>query len=130
MPASAIVGEEKVRIAQLDSLSDKLFNPSERICLKIDVQGYEKHVLQGAQETLRRTCMIELELSLVPMYEGGTLMDEMLDCLIGMGFKLASLDTVFLDPKTGIVLQADGIFIKQDEPISPDKADHCFIKET
>ncbi|MFC1896148.1 FkbM family methyltransferase, partial [Thermodesulfobacteriota bacterium] len=113
MVTSDSIGKEKVRIARLDSLSDKVFSSSERICLKIDVQGYEKHVLQCAAETLKRTYMIELELSLTQMYEGGTLIDEMLDYLSGMSFKLASIEPVFLEAKTGIVLQADGIFVKR-----------------
>jgi len=128
MPTCAIVGKEKVKVAKLDSLSDKLFNPSVHICLKIDVQGYEKYVLQGAENVLRQTHVIELELSLAPMYEGGTLMNEMLDYLTRIGFDLASIAPVFLDPKMGILLQADGIFVKRAEPVSSDRAEHCFAK--
>lgn len=111
-PASDIVGKEKVEVARLDSLLSK-FNGSNSLYLKIDVQGYEIHVLQGAAETLKRTNVIEVELSLIPLYQGGLLMDEMLDCLAQMGFRLVSLEPVFFDPKTGYMLQADGIFIKQ-----------------
>ena len=112
MPASAIVGKEKVTIAQLNSLSDKLFKPDDRIYLKIDVQGYEKHVLQSAEKVLKQAVVIELELSLTPVYEGGTLINEMFDFLTISGFKLASLEHVFSDPLTGNVLQVDGIFVK------------------
>lgn len=128
MPTSAVVGKEKVKIAKLDSLLGKLFERNENIYLKIDVQGYEKHVLQGAEKVLRQTHVIELELSLTPMYESGTLMYEMLDYLAGIGFNLVSLEPAFIDPKKGIMLQVDGIFVKHSESISSDKAEHCFVK--
>jgi len=111
MPASDFIGKEKVKVARLDSLLNK-FNGSQRLYLKIDVQGYEQHVLLGAAETLKRTYAMEMELSLTPLYQGGMLMDEMLDYLGRMNFNLVSMEPVFFDPKTGNMLQADGIFIK------------------
>ena len=108
---SNYIGSENVRISRLDSLNT-LIDPYERLYLKVDVQGYEKNVLLGAAEILKRTYAIELELSLSSMYKGGALMNEMLEHLYDMGFKMASLKPIFFDPETGIVLQADGIFIK------------------
>jgi len=112
MPSSLTVRKEKVGIVRLDSLLGKMFGRNENIYLKIDVQGFERHVLEGARETLKQTRAIELELSLVPMYEGGAGMNEMLDYLTGIGFDLASLEPVFFDPKTGNLLQTDGIFVR------------------
>lgn len=111
-PSSATVGKEEVRVVKLDSLLGQLLNPFEHAFLKIDVQGYEKNVLLGATETLKRTDAIELELSLIKLYEGGILMKEMVDYLATLGFRLASLDSIFYDNVTGELLQADGIFIK------------------
>lgn len=122
IPISVTVGKEEVKIAKLDSLSDKLLKPNDRICLKIDVQGYEKYVLQGAKNVLKQTCVIEVELSLAKMYEGGMLMNEMLEYLSGLGFELVSLEPVFMDPQTGAMLQADGIFVKQGGSVSSNKA--------
>lgn len=112
MPSSVTVRKEKVKIVRLDSLLGKLFKRNENIYLKIDVQGFERHVLEGARETLKQTRAIELELSLVPMYEGGPVLAEMLDYLSDLDFVMASIEPVFSDPKTGNVLQVDGIFVR------------------
>jgi len=112
MPSSLTVRKEKVKIVRLDSLRGEMFQEDENIYLKIDVQGFERHVLEGARETLKQTRAIELELSLVPMYEDGASMNEMLDYLAGIGFELASIEPVFFDPKTEVLLQIDGIFVR------------------
>lgn len=117
MPSSVTVSKEKVKMVRLDSCS-ALFGRNENIYLKIDVQGFEKHVLEGATETLKQTRAIELELSLVPMYEGGCLWAEMLDYLSDLGFAIASVEPVFFDPRTGKLLQIDGIFVRADNVLN------------
>ena len=114
MPDSAYVGTEKVSTACLDKALDdmKIIKDDKFICIKADVQGYEKHVLRGAIKTLMRTKVIEIELTLVPLYEGGALYIDMVEHLERLGFSLVSIEPVFSDPKTGYVLQADGIFVK------------------
>lgn len=82
------------------------------IGLKLDVQGFEAEVLRGAQSTLSEVAFLELELSLVPLYEGQVLSDRIIGHLADMGFSLANLRTGFSDPRTGRVLQFDGIFLR------------------
>ncbi|MFN3642829.1 MAG: FkbM family methyltransferase [Gemmobacter sp.] len=41
-----------------------------RIGIKIDTEGYEAEVLDGARETLRRTDFVILELSVTPRFDG------------------------------------------------------------
>lgn len=38
------------------------------VYLKLDVQGYERHVLQGALQTLPRIAALQAELSVIPIY--------------------------------------------------------------
>jgi hypothetical protein len=40
--------------------------------LKIDVQGYEKHVLVGAKQILSKTKFLLVELNFMPQYDGGS----------------------------------------------------------
>lgn len=111
-PSTATVAREKVKISRLDSLLEKLILPAQRIYLKADVQGYELRVMQGAQELLKRTRVVELELSLTSLYEGAPEMMEMLEYMENLGFKLVSISNVFSDPKSCHMLQVDGIFVK------------------
>jgi len=110
-PSTVTVAREKVKIFRLDSLPKKLFYPAQRLYLKADVQGYELQVMKGAQELLKLTRVVELELSLTSMYEGAPEIVEMLEYMKNIGFKLVSLSNVFSDPKSGYILQVDGIFV-------------------
>ena len=55
--------------------------------LKIDAQGYEAEVLAGAAGLLERLAGIQLEMSLVPLYEGERAFRAMLDELAALGFE-------------------------------------------
>jgi FkbM family methyltransferase len=98
-----------VEINTLDNIVHSL-TEHDSIYLKIDVQGYEMPVLKGAVEILPKVRVIEIELSLVPLYESQLLYRDMIDYLDAIGFSLVSLEPNFVDSKTGHVLQIDGIF--------------------
>ena len=115
MPGAAYVDTQSVRVRRLDTLFPDM-GPEERIYLKADVQGYEKQVLDGAKGILYHVYVLELELSLTPLYEGATPWFEMLDYAQHLGFSLVSIAPVFSDPETGFLLQVDTIFAKS--PIS------------
>jgi len=81
--------------------------------LKIDVQGAEQEVLAGADETLRRTAAVLLEVTFVSHYEedaGFTLLDSHLREL---GFELVGLSEPFKSKK-GIVLWCDACYVPSD----------------
>ncbi len=79
--------------------------------LKIDTQGFERAVLEGAEATVPRLVGLQLELSFVTLYEGGILADEAISWAYDHGFVLVGLDQGFTDPG-GAVLQADGVFLR------------------
>lgn len=112
-PSSGTITTQEINVATLDSLSEKIIKPEDKIFMKVDVQGYEKHVLNGAKNTLNQIHVIELELSFSKMYEGGPLFSEMLSFLDQLGFSLVAINQVFSDPATGHMLQADGVFIRK-----------------
>lgn len=109
---SAYVGSEKVKIAKLDSIASDYIKDSTSVYLKIDTQGYEEKVLNGAKEVLSKVKVIQTELSLVPLYNGQILLIEMISKLQEMGYELYSLDPIFSNQKTGQLLQVDGLFVK------------------
>ena len=75
-----------------------------RIFLKLDVQGYESQVLAGATQLLAHTLAVQLEMSLLPLYEGETLMPQMHAAMTAKGFDLWDLEPSFRDPATGRII--------------------------
>ena len=115
-PESSYVGSETVATRRLDGLLPTLAPPGTPVFLKIDTQGFELKVLEGAGEALRQVDTLELELSLVPLYEGAPLFAEMLGWLAARGYELVGLEPAFSDPRTGRLLQADGFFHRSRGP--------------
>lgn len=111
-PESCYVGNERVPIQRLDSLLPNYLHRDSVPFLKIDTQGYEDRVLKGASGILDRIVGLQLELSLVPLYEGQRLFDELSKQVTTLGFELWSISPVFADPQTGRLLQADATFFR------------------
>ena len=112
-PNSRYVGAETVRQERLDALLPELgVNPNIRTFLKVDVQGYENAVLDGASGLFSNNAVVglQLELSLVPLYAGAMTYREGLDRAESLGMTLMGLDPVFADPESGQLLQADAVF--------------------
>lgn len=85
--------------------------------LKLDVQGYEDKVLEGATETLQKVDYIVSELSFKPMYEGERVFTEMLALMDNYGFRFVRPLDFLRDPKTGEILQLDALFERIEESV-------------
>jgi len=109
-PRSAYVAVEDVTVDALDSLAPRLGLQGRRIYLKLDVQGYELEVLRGAEAVLGDVALVEAELSLVPLYTGGPLYQDLIAHLARRAFALISMEGITEEPETGHMLQLDGIF--------------------
>ena len=110
-PQSQYIGKERIQVETLDK-AVRLEN-DDIAMLKVDTQGFERQVLEGAAETLKNVSLIECELSLVPLYGGQDLIMPMLDFIQGKGFRPVSFERVFSDPTSGYALQVDGIFCRK-----------------
>ena len=104
---------EAVEAARLDSLRRPLLDAAERVFLKADVQGLELEVLAGADETLRQVRAVELELTLLPLYEGQPLATEAIAYLDERGYDLLALAEGFRHERTGQLLQLDALFVRR-----------------
>jgi FkbM family methyltransferase len=111
-PKSRYIGSELVDVRTLDRVGMELASHTERVFLKLDVQGFEYKVLQGANRFLARVDGIQIELSLVPLYDGEHLFHPMLNDLEERGYDLWSLVPGFVDPETARLLQLDAIFFR------------------
>jgi FkbM family methyltransferase len=111
-PESAYVGQETIETARLDSLWDELARNGERAFLKLDVQGFELHVLSGAERALGELGGVQAELALAHLYEGDSPWREVVDHLAARGFELAGVEPGFTDLRSGRMLQFDGLFLR------------------
>lgn len=119
-PNACYSATETVALKTLDSALDGVLEPGEQALLKIDTQGYEDMVLKGARSILSHAVILECELSLVRLYEGQLLFEEMLTLLKGSGYTPVQFTPAFTDTGTGHCLQLDGIFVRS--PRSDDSA--------
>lgn len=111
-PESAYQKKEMTPIQTLDTVAGRYLYNAHAPFLKIDTQGFEWQVLEGARDTLPRIKGVMVELSLVPLYEGQHLWQEMISRLKAAGFILWALQQGFTDPRDGRSLQMDGIFYR------------------
>lgn len=111
-PHTAYVATEQVEAVTVDALTTESGLTPASTLLKIDVQGYEGAVLDGAEATLATVAAVRTEMSLVALYEGQALFGELLTRLERLGFELWSIEPGFVEPGTGRLLQADGIFYR------------------
>jgi FkbM family methyltransferase len=112
-PQSRYMAKEEIEIKKLDSVFNSFCSPTDCIMLKIDTQGYEKKVIEGATRSLKKIKIMQMEISIIPLYENEMIFLEMLNYLDNIGFKLFSLENGFSDPNTGQLLQVDGIFVSK-----------------
>lgn len=110
-PAIDITAQEEIEVARLDDLAPTLLPPSRAPYLKLDTQGFERQVLDGGAATVAECVGLQLELSFVPLYEGGMLVDEAISHAYDLGFTLMGIERGF-GSSTGQTLQADGVFFR------------------
>jgi len=102
-----------VNLYTLDHIAKQYISPQSKLFLKIDVQGYEYEVLKGATDILQNTIGIEIEMSMIELYENQKwLFSDVMDFMKNNGFSLYSLTPAFTNKQTGRVLQYNGIFFK------------------
>jgi len=111
-PQSVEVRKIKVALDRLDAMLDALV-PEGDVLLKIDTQGTEMDVLEGASGALDRIVGIKTEMSFVSLYEGQPLFIEVYEKITALGFKLADITPGFRRRiNAQDLLQCDGVFLK------------------
>jgi FkbM family methyltransferase len=110
--ASRIVRDEPVKIVRLDDFLAAQPDAG-RTLLKVDTQGYEEEVLLGAGERLRGLAAIQLELPIVPLYDGQKSWIEMIRHLEDAGFRVAMAKENSYDWKRMRLLELDVIFVNE-----------------
>jgi FkbM family methyltransferase len=111
-PESRYIGKQQIKVQKLDSIFDEITGSHQHIFLKIDTQGFEKHVLDGAAGCIQKVKGLQLEMSFDELYEGELTFIEMYQLAQDLGFSICHIEEGFRNEETGKLLQADVIFYR------------------
>lgn len=111
IPETANYVDLVVPLNTLDNYESEmdLINP---VVLKLDVQGFEKEVLMGAGNILKKVDYIIIESSFIPMYENELLFDDVNEYMKSIGFRIKAPLAIFQLSNLQI-LQMDILYIKK-----------------
>lgn len=109
---TAYTRTETIQVRRLDEVVDPAWPGP--FAMKLDTQGFELEVVRGATETLKRTQVIMVEMSLAPLYDGGARFADLYRAIEDAGFRCIALTEGFADYERNEVLQVDGVFVRND----------------
>ncbi len=107
-----VVAEAETPVTTLDALYGDYVKSNDRVYLKIDTQGFEKKVLLGAEETLRKITGLQIELSLLPLYDGETTYLEILQMIHALDFEPYIIAETSFSADLRRQLQIDAVFFR------------------
>ena len=113
-PESRYVGRERIVVRKLDTIFSQFYEQGDRILMKLDTQGFERNVLEGALRSLKEIQGVQIEMFLQELYKGQMLFDETIRYMEGLGFRLYSIENAFYNKSTGQLLCLDGIFFREN----------------
>jgi FkbM family methyltransferase len=112
--SNTVVAVEQVEVRRLDDVFEEMWQRFrfERPYLKIDTQGFDLEVAEGASACLSRFVALQSEANITPLYEGIPSLDQTLDYFRSRGLvpsffspigidqqlRLLDLDCVFVNP--------------------------------
>jgi FkbM family methyltransferase len=110
---AGVESEETIEVRPLDEIaaSHPVLGRAERALLKSDTQGFDLEVLRGARAFLARTMVIQVELSVLPVYANAPHYLDVINELQSLGFDLSGMFPVTLDPHLRVI-EFDGIFVR------------------
>ena len=112
LDSSAYVGTEIASQSRLEAVFAKYVHPGERVALKVDTQGTEHRVLDGAKGVIGRLAVIQTELAIVPVYQGEPDYRAMIDRLDDLGFVPILFIPGYFNRRTARLIGMDGVFAR------------------
>ena len=102
--APGVQRSEKVEIRRLDSVLDTLPSKlSDKTYLKLDTQGWDLEVLNGAHRALDYVIALQTEVAVQPIYDEMPVMQETLSAISGYGFTPSGFFPVTLDSGMALI---------------------------
>jgi len=116
-PFTATERKITVNVTTLDSYARKikLVPP---VLVKIDVQGHEIRVIQGAMNTIKNCQRVIIECNIAPLYKDQPSFDEINNQMKSLGFSLDCYISPLRHPKTREIMSFDLVYFKPESEIS------------
>jgi FkbM family methyltransferase len=111
--APAVVSQEQVRVRRLDDVWPSMAASASSVYLKVDTQGWDGEVLEGARGMLDQVQALQTEVSVKAIYEGMTPWTESIQRLEDLGFELSGLFPVNLDRRMRVI-EFDCVAVRPD----------------
>lgn len=105
--------EVVVDIVKLDDFQENIKIEPE-LLIKMDVQGFEKNVIDGGRQVFSKATACIMEISFQPLYKGQPNFKELHSIMDELGFKYAG-NLLQVYDKTGSVIYLDAVFKKNDK---------------
>ncbi|PYQ40134.1 MAG: FkbM family methyltransferase [Acidobacteria bacterium] len=102
-PGTVVTRTVQVPVRCLDGLWAEHVRAVDRVHLKLDTQGYDQQVLEGARDVLDRVVSVQTELAVKSVYDGVPHYTEAIPRLEARGFELTGVFPVLRDPQLRIV---------------------------
>jgi FkbM family methyltransferase len=112
-PHTAGGRQEQVPTHRLDDILTGVEMAAD-VLVKLDVQGFEDRVLQGATGVLAKSRVVITEVSFEPLYNDQASFDDIYCRLRQAGFAFHGTWAQLFHPADGRILQADAIFLRED----------------
>ena len=110
-PDSAYIAVEEVELTTVAALVERFSVDPARALLKVDTQGFESEVLDGAGDLVGAFDAIQLELSFVELYSGQQLAEDLINRLRSAGYRLQTFAPGMTD-NHGRMLQCDLLVVR------------------
>jgi FkbM family methyltransferase len=114
---SEVTRAEEVEIRTLDECWLEALSglPQERVYLKLDTQGWDLEVLKGAGASVGKLVGLQLEASVLPIYDQLPTFTETIDTVRRLGFDLTGIYAVSEDSLSRLI-EVDCVFINPHHP--------------
>jgi FkbM family methyltransferase len=112
---------ETIAVRRLDSVFDEVTSAlteelgEVRAFLKMDTQGYDLQVLEGAGDALRHVVALQSEVACLPLYDGMPRLPEQLSTYEAAGFQTVGIFPVTQHPATMRAIEMDLLMVRPGE---------------
>ena len=105
-------GTEEVEVRTISDIFDDTVGAARSVFLKVDTQGSDLDVVEGAGAVLDRSPGLQVEVAVKPLYEGAPALPEVLTRLGDLGYELTGLFPVSRAWGGVSLVTVDGVFCR------------------